>query len=201
MAIRGIHTGGRIDGLPSRTFKNNEGEIDFNCPTEVGELGISDRFEHELTTLGIMPLCHPRNSDYAVYFSCQTSHLPRKSEDVDVTQHAAITSRLPCVMALSRFAHYLMVITKYRESAGEPRNASAIEAYLRAWLSRYVSPRSGLSKSDTVIYPLAVGEIEITACPASAGALRCVAWLQPWLPGEDLTGPVRIEFDLPFNGD
>jgi len=43
--IRGIESGGAVEGLPTHTFPTDDGGVDMTCPTEVG---ISDRREAEL---------------------------------------------------------------------------------------------------------------------------------------------------------
>ena len=46
------------------------------CPTEIG---ITDRREYELSNLGFLPLCHYKNTDYAVFFGGQTSRSRRST--------------------------------------------------------------------------------------------------------------------------
>jgi type VI secretion system protein ImpC len=41
-AIRGVEGGGRVDGLPTHTFRTDDGEIALKCPTEIA---ITDRRE------------------------------------------------------------------------------------------------------------------------------------------------------------
>src|SRR5262249_7075540 len=64
-AIRGAENGGRVEGLPAHIFLSDDGDLDLKCPTEIG---IGDRRENELSKLGFLPLCHYKNTDYAVFF-------------------------------------------------------------------------------------------------------------------------------------
>src|SRR5438552_596294 len=64
-AIRGEEGGGKVEGLPAHIFLSDDGDPDLKCPTE---LGITDRREAELSKLGLLPLCHYKNTDYAVFF-------------------------------------------------------------------------------------------------------------------------------------
>ena len=48
---------------------SDDGDLDLKCPTEIG---ITDRREAELSKLGFLPLCHYKNTDYAVFFGGQT---------------------------------------------------------------------------------------------------------------------------------
>ena len=64
-AIRGAEGGGKVEGLPAHVFTSDDGDPDLKCPTEIG---ITDRRETELSKLGFLPLCHYKNTDYAVFF-------------------------------------------------------------------------------------------------------------------------------------
>ena len=62
--IRGIESGGVVEGLPVHTFPTDDGGVDMTCPTEIA---ISDRREAELAKNGFMPLVHKKNSDLAAF--------------------------------------------------------------------------------------------------------------------------------------
>ncbi|WP_455595854.1 type VI secretion system contractile sheath large subunit, partial [Acinetobacter pecorum] len=59
-AIRGVEGGGVVEGLPVHTFKTNDGDVIFKCPTEIA---ITDRREKELSDLGFIPLVHCKSTD------------------------------------------------------------------------------------------------------------------------------------------
>ena len=59
--IRGVESGGAVEGLPVHTFPTDDGGVDMKCPTEIS---ISDRREAELAKNGFMPLLHRKNSDF-----------------------------------------------------------------------------------------------------------------------------------------
>lgn len=46
--IRGIESGGAVEGLPAHTFPTDDGGVDMKCPTEIA---ISDRREAELAKM------------------------------------------------------------------------------------------------------------------------------------------------------
>ena len=50
--IRGLESGGIIEGLPVHTFPTDDGGVDMKCPTEIA---ITDRREAELAKNGFMP--------------------------------------------------------------------------------------------------------------------------------------------------
>ena len=109
VAIRGAEGGGKVENLPSHVFTSDDGDLDAKCPTEIG---ITDRRESELSNLGFLPLCHYKNTDYAVFFGAQTTQKPKKYDRPEATANAAISARLPYIMATSRFAHYLKVMAR-----------------------------------------------------------------------------------------
>ena len=72
-AIRGAEGGGKVENLPTHVFTSDDGDLDAKCPTEIG---ITDRREFELSNQGFLPLCHYKNTDYAVFFGAQTTQKP-----------------------------------------------------------------------------------------------------------------------------
>src|SRR5690606_4133452 len=56
-SIRGIESGGAVEGLPTHTFPTEDGGVDMKCPTEIA---IGDRREAELAKNGFMPLIHKK---------------------------------------------------------------------------------------------------------------------------------------------
>ena len=71
--IRGIESGGAVEGLPTHTFPSDDGGVDMKCPTEIA---ISDRREAELAKNGFMPLVHKKNSDFAAFIGAQSLQRP-----------------------------------------------------------------------------------------------------------------------------
>src|ERR1700712_4413050 len=103
----------------THVFQSDDGDLDSKCPTEIG---ITDRREKELSDLGFLPLVHYKNSDYSVFFGAQTTQKPKKYDRPEATANAAISARLPYLMATSRFAHYLKVMA--RDKIGSLMEAS-----------------------------------------------------------------------------
>ena len=111
-AIRGVEGGGLVEGLPIYTFSTSDdgdGIKELFCPTEVA---ITDRREKELNDLGFISLCHCKGSGKAAFFGGQTSNKPRKYINDDANANAALSSRLPYILAASRFAHYIKDIVR-----------------------------------------------------------------------------------------
>ena len=83
--IRGVESGGAVEGLPVHTFPTDDGGVDMKCPTEIA---ISDRREAELAKNGFMPLVHRKNSDFAAFIGAQSLQKPFEYDDPDATANA-----------------------------------------------------------------------------------------------------------------
>ncbi len=194
-SIRGAEGGGKVEGLPTHSFVSDDGDIDQKCPTEIG---ITDRREAELSKLGFLPLCHYKNTDYAVFFGAQTTQKPVKFEDPDATANAAISARLPYIMATSRIAHFLKVMA--RDKIGSFMEASDAEEWLNQWINKYVNATPGASAEMKARYPLAEARVEVKEVPGQPGVFNAVAWMRPWLQMEELTASLRLVANIPKAG-
>ncbi len=194
-AIRGAEGGGKVENLPSYTFTSDDGDIDQKCPTEIG---ITDRREAELSKLGFLPLCHYKGTDYAVFFGAQTTQKPKKYDSPDATANAAISARLPYMMASSRFAHYLKVLA--RDKIGSFMEASDCEVWLNRWISQYVNGNAQASAEMKAQYPLAEAAVSVKEVPGAPGSYQAVAYMRPWLQMEELTTSMRMVARIPKMG-
>ena len=191
-AIRGAEGGGKVESLPSHVFVSDDGDTDQQCPTEIG---ITDRREAELSKLGFLPLCHYKGTDYAVFFGAQTTQKPKKYDRPEATANAAISARLPYIMATSRFAHYLKIMG--RDKVGSFMEASDCEAWLNRWIINYVNGNPDAGQEMKAKYPLAEAKVEVREIPGKPGAYNAVAWLRPWLQMEELTTSLRMVARIP----
>jgi len=194
-SIRGAEGGGKVTGLPSHTFVSDDGDVDQKCPTEIG---ITDRREAELSKLGFLPLCHYKNTDYAVFFGAQTTQKPKKFDDPDASANAAISARLPYIMATSRIAHFLKVMA--RDKIGSFMEASDAEEWLNRWINNYVNGTPGASAEMKAKYPLAEAQVQVKEVPGQPGVYNAVAWMRPWLQMEELTASLRLVANIPKAG-
>ena len=194
-AIRGAEGGGKVENLPAHVFVSDDGDADQKCPTEIG---ITDRREAELSKLGFLPLCHYKNTDYAVFFGAQTAQKAKKYDRPEATANAAISARLPYIMATSRFAHYLKIMA--RDKIGSFMEASDCEAWLNRWILNYVNGNPDVGADMKAKYPLAEAKITVKEIPGSPGAYNAVAWMRPWLQMEELTTSMRMVARIPSLG-
>ncbi|MFS4437486.1 type VI secretion system contractile sheath large subunit [Paracoccaceae bacterium GXU_MW_L88] len=191
-AIRGAENGGKVEGLPMHLFSTDQGDTDIKCPTEIG---ITDRRDSELGAMGFLPLCHYKNSDYAVFFGAQTTHQAEKYDSPEATANAAISSRLPYMMATSRFAHYLKVIG--RDKIGSFMEADDCEDWLNRWINNYVNANDDAGPEMRAQYPLRQAKVTVEEIPGKPGSYNAVAWLRPWLQMEELTTALRMVARIP----
>ena len=191
-AIRGLENGGKVDGLPVHNFLSDDGDIDSKCPTEIG---ITDRREAELSKEGFLPLCHYKNTDYSVFFGAQTCQRPVVYDTPDATANAAISARLPYIMAASRIAHFLKCIA--RDKIGSFMERQDMEDFLKRWISNYVLSDDKPTPEMKARYPLAEARISVEEIPGAPGSYNAVALLRPWLQLEELTTSLRMVAKLP----
>jgi type VI secretion system protein ImpC len=191
-AIRGAENGGTVEGLPVHNFLSDDGDIDSKCPTEIG---ITDRREAELSKEGFLPLCHYKNTDFSVFFGAQTCQRPKKYDTDDATANAAISARLPYIMAASRIAHFLKCIA--RDKIGSFMERQDMEDFLKRWISNYVLADEKPTPEMKARYPLAEAEIRVEEIPGAPGSYNAVAMLRPWLQLEELTTSLRMVAKLP----
>ncbi len=194
-AIRGAEGGGKVENLPSYTFTSDDGDPDMQCPTEIG---ITDRREAELSKLGFLPLCHYKSTDYAVFFGAQTAQKPKKYDKPEATANAAISARLPYMMASSRFAHYLKVMA--RDKIGSFMEVSDCEAWLNKWIINYVNGNKDASADMKAKFPLAEASVSVKEVPGQPGVYNAVAWMRPWLQMEELSASMRMVARIPKVG-
>ena len=192
VAIRGAEGGGKVENLPTHVFTSDDGDLDSKCPTEIG---ITDRREFELSNQGFLPLCHYRNTDYAVFFGAQTTQKPKKYDRPEATANAAISARLPYLMATSRFAHYLKVMA--RDKIGSFMEASDVERWLNRWIMNYVNSNQDAGQETKARYPLREAKVEVREIPGKPGSYNAIAYLRPWLQMEELTTSMRMVARIP----
>lgn len=191
-AIRGAENGGKVEGLPIHVFKSDDGDLDVKCPTEVA---ITDRREHELSKLGFLPLCYYKNQDCSVFFGGQTTQKPKKYDTAQATENAAISARLPVIMATGRICHYLKVMA--RDWVGSFKEREDLEKALNRWIARYIAAAKVPSEEEKAKYPLAAAKITVKEIPGAPGYYNAVAHLRPWLQLEALTTSLRMVTKIP----
>ena len=191
-AIRGVEGGGMVQGLPTHTFKTDEGDIALKCPTEIA---ITDRREKELDSLGFVSLCHCKGTDYAAFFGGQTTQKPKVYDTDAANANARISARLPYILAASRFAHYLKVIC--RDKIGSFQTKDTLSQFLNRWMGMYVLGTDDAGQELKAQFPLREARVDVFDVAGKPGAYRAVAFLRPHFQLEELTASIRLVAELP----
>jgi type VI secretion system protein ImpC len=191
--IRGIESGGAVEGLPVHAFPTDDGGVDMQCPTEIA---ISDRREAELAANGFMPLVHKKNTDFAAFIGAQSLHKPAEYDDPDASANAALAARLPYLFATCRFAHYLKCIV--RDKLGSFKERDEMERWLTKWIMQYVDGDPGSSSETTKAQkPLAAAEVVLEEVEGNPGYYTSKFFLRPHYQLEGLTVSLRLVSKLP----
>jgi len=190
--IRGVESGGLVEGLPVHNFRTESGDVAMKCPTESP---ISDRREKELADLGFVPLVHCKGTDYAAFFSVQSAQKPKIYDSDAATANSRISAQLPYIFAVSRFAHYLKAMM--RDKIGGYTSRTEIERFLNNWINNYTVANDDVGFEMKAKNPLKEARIEVVEVAGKPGAYRAVAFLRPHFQLDELTMSMRLVADLP----
>lgn len=191
-AIRGVEGGGLVEGLPSHTFRTDEGDVALKCPTEIA---ITDRREKELADAGFIPLVHCKGHDYAAFFSVQSAQKAKLYNKEDANANARLSTQLQYILAVSRFAHYLK--SMMRDKIGSFMSRSQCERFLNDWINTYVVGTDDVSAATKAKKPLREARVEVVDVPGKPGAYKAVAFLRPHYQLDELSVSLRLVADLP----
>ena len=190
--IRGMESGGAVENLPTHTFPTDDGGTAMKCPTEIA---ITDRREAELSKNGFLPLCHWKNTDYAVFLGGQTVNKPQEYDNPEATANANLSARLPYIFATSRFAHYLKCIV--RDKVGSFKEAADMQRWLGDWIANYVTSDPNASEEVKAKYPLAEAKVEVEEVEGEPGYYNARFYLRPHYQLEGLTTSLRLVCKVP----
>lgn len=191
--IRGVESGGAVEGLPVHTFPTDDGGVDMKCPTEIA---ISDRREAELASVGMMPLIHRKNTDIAAFIGAQSLQNPAEYDDPDATANANLAARLPYLFASCRFAHFLKCIV--RDKVGSFKERDEMQRWLQSWILQYVDGDPIHSSEEVKARkPLAAAEVVIEDVEGNPGYYTSKFYLRPHYQLEGLTVSLRLVSKLP----
>ncbi len=190
-SIRGVESGGLVEGLPVHNFRTEAGEMVMKCPTEVQ---VTDRREKELADLGFAPLVHQKGTPNAAFFSVQSAQRPKTYDSPQASASARLSAQLPYIFATSRFAHYLKVMM--RDKIGGYTSRTEVDAFLNRWIQNYVAVE-GASAAIKAKRPLSEARIDVVEVPGKPGVYRAVAFLKPHFQLDELAVSMRLVAELP----
>ena len=190
-AIRGVESGGLVEGLPVHNFRTESGEVAMKCPTEVQ---ITDRREKELADLGFAPLVHQKGTPNAAFFSVQSAQKPKVYDSPQASASARLSAQLPYIYSTSRFAHYLKVMM--RDKIGGYTSRAEVDSFLNRWIQNYVAVETA-SPAIKAKKPLSEARIDVVEVPGKPGVYRAVAFLKPHFQLDELAVAMRLVAELP----
>jgi type VI secretion system protein ImpC len=192
-SIRGVESGGAVEGLPVHTFPSDDGGVDMKCPTEIA---ISDRREAELANSGMMPLIHRKNTDIAAFIGAQSLQKPFEYQDPDATANARLAARLPYLFASCRFAHYLKCMV--RDKVGSFKERADMERFLGDWIQQYVVANpSTVGDEIKAKRPLSAAEVKVEDVEGNPGYYSAKFYLRPHYQLEGVTVTLSLVSKLP----
>jgi len=193
--IRGVTSGGKLEGLPVHTFETDSGDIAMKCPTETV---IPDDHEMEMAKLGFAPLANEKNTANAVFFSVQSAQKPKEYVGTGgdaATANAAISAQLPYIFAVSRFAHYLKVMM--RDYIGSYKTKDELRKMLQNWIAGYVLKSDTASEEAKAKAPLSDARIDVVENPRAPGQYQAVAYLRPHFQLDAVDFSLRLVANVP----
>jgi type VI secretion system protein ImpC len=164
--IRGPQSGGKLENLPVHLYDVGRGR-QMKIPTEVP---IPETLEFECANLGFIPLSIYEGTDFACFFSANSTQRPQLYDDPDATANSRVNSRLPYIMLGSRISHYLKVLQ--RENIGSTKDAARIQQELNTWLNTLITKMPNPSESVIAKHPLRAGEVTVYDLPDNPGFFR-----------------------------
>jgi type VI secretion system protein ImpC len=187
--IRGVQSGGEVENLPTHTFPTDDGGVDLKCPTEIA---ITDRREAELAKSGLIPLIHRKNTDRAAFIGAQSVFKPKAYQNnPDATASSNLSSRLPYMFAVSRFAHYLKVIV--RDWVGRYKEKEQLQRDLNNWIADYIDGDPVNSSEEVKCRrPLAGAAIQIQENEENPGYYQAMIDLRPHFQLEGMDIGLRL---------
>jgi type VI secretion system protein ImpC len=188
-----VKSGGEVENLPTHVFETGDGSKDLKCPTEVS---ITDRREGELSKAGLIGLIHRQNTDKAAFIGAQSLYRPKKYVDDAATASDNMSSRIPYIFAVSRFAHYLKVMV--RDKIGETPDKTQLQQQLQGWINKYVTgnPESADEK-EKAKKPLAAAKVEVIEDELNPGYYLGKFFLKPHFQLEGMDIGMSLVSKLP----
>lgn len=192
--IRGVESGGIVEGLPCHTFRTDGGSLDMKCPTEVS---IVQRREAELADLGFMPLLHAKNTDWAAFIGAQSLHKPPVYNKASANANAQLGARLPYIFAVSRFAHFLKKMV-YEKVGTTGMEREKLQQWLTDWITDYVhgDPKNA-TEAQLAEKPLAEARVEVKDIDGNPGAYTAKFHLRPHFQLESVDVSLSLVSKVP----
>lgn len=192
--MRGVNSGergaGLVDGLPSVDFNTDAPGVAIRTPLD---LSLTDALERQLAELGLICLCPDAIGGDVAFYTVPTLSKPRAFTSAEANSNAALSSMLPYMLCVSRFAHTLKVIA--RDQIGTATEHTDLKSTLDKWIARYVAEGPISSPKQRAKMPLSQASVELVPA-AGDGKFNCVMRLQPHLQFENIDATMTLRTRL-----
>jgi type VI secretion system ImpC/EvpB family protein len=186
-----LDDGGLVTGLPVHSFGTDRSGLAIKSSTEVI---ITDGREKELDELGFIPLCHCQDTEFSAFYTTASVQKPKVYDDPRATVNARLSAMLQYILCVSRFSHYLKVIS--RDKIGSMASPEDCERYLGEWLRKYTTASDTAGPADRAKYPLREAKVTVRERPDKPGSYHCVIHLRPHFQLDQMFMTMRLTTDL-----
>ena len=192
-AIRGVEGGGLVEGLPTHSFHTDDGRRRAEVPHR-------DRHHRPprkgtgrsgFRSAGALQGHRLRGFLQRAIGAEAASIYDQESANAN----ARLSTQLPYIMAVSRFAHYLK--SMMRDKIGSFMSRSECESFLNRWIMKYVAGSDDVSATIKAQRPLRDARVDVVDVPGKPGVYRAVAFLRPHFQLDELSVSLRLVADLP----
>jgi type VI secretion system protein ImpC len=124
---------------------------------------------------------HRKNTDKAAFIGAQSLCKPKAfygKDGVEATASDNLSSRLPYMFAVSRFAHYLKCMV--RDKVGSTKEKDQLKSWLQSWVYQYVDGDPANSTEQTKARkPLADARVDVFENEENPGYYSARFYLRP----------------------
>src|SRR5439155_18050309 len=139
--------------------------------------------------LGFIPLVHCKGTDYAAFFSVQSGQKQKMYDSESANANARLSTQLPYILAISRFAHYLKAMM--RDKIGSFMSRKDCQDFLNQWINQYVAVGQ-VGATIKAQKPLSEAKIEVSEVPGKPGVYRAVCFFKPHFQLDELSVSLRL---------
>jgi len=186
-----LEDGGLVTGLPVHAFATDRTGMVVKCSTEVI---ITDAREKDLDELGFIPLCHCQDTEFSAFYTNGSVQKPKKYDDPKATANARLSAMLQYMFCVSRFAHYLKVIS--RDKTGSMASPEDCELYLGKWLRNYTTASDTSGPEVKAKFPLREAKVTVREHPDKPGSYNCVIHLRPHFQLDQMFTTMKLTTEL-----
>jgi type VI secretion system ImpC/EvpB family protein len=188
---RGFDAGGLVKGLVVDEPGTDSPGVAQKYTTDVV---ITDNLEKQLGDLGFIPLCQCFDTPYAAFYSVPSIQKPRPMDRAVADVNARLSSMIPYMLCVSRFAHYIKVMG--RDRVGQIGSTEQLERVLQDWLTRYTVLDDDATPETKARNPLREAKVQVVPKPGAPGSYRCVIHLVPHYELDDMAVKVRLTTEI-----